>query len=341
MIVRFEKCELKIDEFHKEGIAQNDFVGTEKKVFELIEKWNAGETQFSFNTSGSTGKPKTILVSRKKIEYSANATMLKVDPLHDFKEALLCLNPEMIGGAMVVFRALIWNMNLIVIQPSSDPFNQIRKSKFDFASMVPMQIQNKSSDDLDLLGSILIGGAAPPSPIMTKYCKVYSTFGMTETVSHFALKEWNDEHYECIGDTQIEKQDDNSLTISGTLTDHKTLNTNDLIDFISPSEFKWLGRKDFIINSGGIKINPESVESKLNTVIDSSFLVSSIPDSKLGEMVVLIVEGKKRLIDVEGVDFEKFTQPKKVFFLSTFSYTKSGKIDRFKTRSKLISSLEE
>jgi O-succinylbenzoic acid--CoA ligase len=339
MIVQFEKCELKIDEIHKEEFSKKSFATHEYLIIKLIQKWLNNEQNFEFKTSGSTGKAKTILIDRKKIEYSCETTMNKLDPDHKFRSALLCINPEMIGGAMVIFRSLLRNLNLKVIKPSSTPFDGLDKTSFyDLVSLVPAQL-NTDPEYLNRFRTILIGGAGYNGQQPNTTSKMYSTFGMTETVSHIALRDLSTDYFECIGDLELKKRKDNRLEISGTITNNNHLITNDLIEFISSKKFRWLGRSDFVINSGGIKINPEEVESNLLIDRAERFIVSSLEDDKLGDKVILIIEGPKREIELDYSNIEKYKRPKEIHFLSNFAITPSLKIDRINTRELLVKKL--
>ncbi len=338
MVVRFEKCELKIDEIKKEEISSNFFGSHEQKVLELIKQWLVGEPYFTFKTSGSTGQPKTIKIDREKVEYSCKTTMDFLDPTSGFKFALLCLDPHMIGGAMVVFRALYRQLNLMVTAPTSNPWDTISSDQqFDLVSMVPLQVSSGTAEQLNQFDTILVGGADLGVVGFETKANIYATFGMTETVSHFALRKSDSEVYQCIGDAQIRDREDKKLEISGTLTNHKSLITNDLIEFISNNTFKWLGRVDFVINSGGVKVHPEVVERKLAPQMTHPFMVTSLPDKRLGEKVILIQESEtNREVDFSALD--KYERPRETYSLKQIERTPSGKIDRLKTRQLLLDS---
>lgn len=340
MIVQFEKCELKIDQIHKEEFSKESFTEHEKKVIELIQGWLKKELKFEFKTSGSTGKAKSIVIERKIIEYSCESTMSRIDPDRKFRTALLCLSADMIGGAMVVFRALQFGLNLTVLKPTSNPFDSLPdNSEYDLTSMVPMQLKGIKPSQLETFQCILVGGAPFHGKIENSRTKVYATFGMTETVSHFALRPIEKNEYECIGDAKIEERDDGKLSVVGTLTDHQRLVSSDMITFISKDRFRWLGRADFVINSGGVKINPEVVEEQLKRYFDRKFCISSLPDERLGEMIVLIVEGSPFELSFDTDTLEKYEIPKEVYFLDHFVLTDSQKIDRLKTKGQLIKQL--
>ncbi len=340
MVVRFEKCELKIDQIHKEEFSKESFASHENKVIELIQSWLRNDSHFTFKTSGSTGTAKTILIEREKVEYSCNATMEKLDPGRKFKSALLCISPEMIGGAMVVFRSLTRNLNLRVVKPSSNPLEQIEQTdKFDLTSLVPLQLDGMRGNQLDNFSCILVGGGSLDRINLKTSAQIYSTFGMTETVSHFALRLSDEEIYECVGDTQVETYKSDRLAVRGTITNHKLLVTNDLIEFISTKKFKWIGRSDIVINSGGVKINPEKVERILRSQLAGNFIVSYLKDSVLENKVILIVEGTPFEMELNFSNLEKYEKPKKIHFVDKFILTRSQKVDRIKTRERLLTSL--
>ena len=337
MVIQFEKCELKLDDIHKEEISSEKFAPHERTVIYHIKNWIGKVKFFQFNTSGSTGKPKTISIPRKKIEYSSSSTLERLDPDNNFTSSLLCINPEMIGGAMVVFRALIGNMNLKVIPPTANPFEALHKNDaYDLVSMVPVQMWQASVNQLNQFNVILVGGAYLGNVESPPATRVYATFGMTETVSHFALRDINEDYFECIGDVRLSKAPDNKLRIKGTITDNKLLETNDLIAFISDRKFKWTGRSDFVINSGGIKIIPELVESKLKIHSKNKFIISSLPDDRLDSRVVLLIEGQPDSYPVDFSNLEKYEKPKEVYFMPEFPLTASGKVDRIMTKNKLL-----
>ena len=128
------------------------------------------------------------------------------------------------------------------------------------------------------------------------------------------------------------------LEFKGTITDNKWLKTNDLGSIIESSIFKWIGRKDFIINSGGIKFNPETIEDKLTAIPKGSFLISSLPDKVFGEKIVLLLE-KAKPDNLDFSSLDKYERPKEVIENVTFIRTPSDKIDRIRTRELLISNL--
>lgn len=258
-----------------------------------------------------------------------------IDPKRELNNSVLCLDPRHIGGAMVIYRALIFNHHLRIVEPSSRPMTGLKSTEtFDLVSMVPMQFNNLTEEEINRFKVILIGGAPMPIRKANFRSRVFSTFGMTETVSHFALRKLDDDIYHTIGDSEVEVDAESCLKIKGSITDNKWLYTNDIIELISPHSFKWNGRKDFVINTGGVKVSPEVVEEKLKNKINGDFIIGSLPDKTLGQKVILICENEPHKIDFAELD--KYSQPKEVYFNQVLARTKSGKIDRPTSLKKLL-----
>ncbi|GAB4234384.1 MAG: AMP-binding protein [Ekhidna sp.] len=326
---------LKLDEIPKVNISNPNFTRTEKSALKLAKLWHEGASSFEFTTSGSTGKAKHITISRELIEYSTQATFAAIDPDHSIKTSLLCLNPSFIGGAMVVFRALIAKQDLYIIEPASQLTDAFKfRANYDLVSMVPLQFKSLPAHTIEQFGTILIGGAPMDTERKTYENNVYAAFGMTETVSHIALRKIDEELFSTTGDMEVSLSEDGCLRFKGTMTHNQWLETTDVGTCHNSHAFKWIGRKDFIINSGGIKLNPESIEAHLFPQINSPFIISSMPDNKLGEKVVLVIEGN-RPKELDLSPLPKFEKPKQVLENFKIPRTASGKMDRIKTKELL------
>lgn len=344
MLISFGKQKLTIGELKSGKISENILSEGEYKIAQIIMDWLNGQDQFTIRTSGSTGTPSQIYLSREKLTYSATTSMNYLDPKGNFKSVLLCISPDHIGGLMVLVRALIYDLDLHIIPPSTHLSETLRYHTFNLASLVPMQVQQilkQEANLLERLNVVLVGGA-PLLPddehqlAQLKNVKVYHTYGMTETASHVALKNVSqgDDFYETLGDIIIDQDEQNRLKLKGTITDHKWLQTNDVVEIIHPSAFKWLGRADFVINSGGIKVHPEIIERMLSDQLEIPYFVAGIPDERLGEKVVLIV-ASGTVPNVDFASIEKYHRPKEILTLEQFSYTQNGKLDRPATLKKL------
>lgn len=256
-----------------------------------------------------------------------------IDPEKRIGTSLLCLNPHYIGGAMVVYRSLICGHDLTMVEPTANLSIVLENEAFDLASMVPIQFNVLTSSQLDKVGTILIGGAPIDIQKTESRSNIFSTFGMTETVSHIALRPLNDVYFTTTGDAQVAVTGEGLLKIKGSITDHNWLTTNDIVELISTKQFKWVGRQDFIINTGGIKVNPEDIERQLKETLDEDFIIGSLPDDKLGNKIIFISSGNEQPVDFSRLG--KYHKPKATYFNQTIFKTDSGKIDRRKTLENL------
>ena len=333
----------------------NDFPEFAQAAFKFFKSWLEGEKTFSQSTSGSTGTPKLISIYRDQMEASSKATgaFFKTD---SNSKLLCCLNPAYIAGKMMLVRAMVWNCEIHLVEPSSTPLRKV-DSEVDFVAMVPLQVQASMEDEISIqklksIQNLIIGGA----PISAKLkaalvengIKAWQTFGMTETVSHIALAEIGNEEllYRVLPGVEIGQDQRGALWIKSEMSGPDPIQTNDLIELRSANSFVWQGRVDFVVNSGGIKLFPELIEQKAEGVIAEIF--AGIPyfffgekDELLGEKLVLFLETtesnsrlkilKERLSDVLG----KYELPKKIYFSPKFARTESGKIHRRETFTSL------
>ncbi|MGY0392582.1 AMP-binding protein [Bizionia sp. KMM 8389] len=313
----------------------------EVAIGQFLLDWLDTSTTISVKTSGSTGKPKTINVSKQAMVNSALTTgdFFNLKPKD---RALMCLPAETIAGRMMLVRAIILGLNLDVVPPKIQL--EINPSKtYQFAAMIPMQLQ----ENLDLLTSIqtIIVGGAPVSntlqnSIQNITSEVFETYGMTETVSHIAVKQIN--NFECDDDAcsffqvlpgiTISQDERGCLVIEASKLTEDKIVTNDVVKLHGELVFEWLGRIDNVINSGGVKVHPEVIETHLNKFLNSRYFVAGLSDTTLGERVVLVIEGELKELPKDVFSgLKKHEIPKDVFFVKQFSETNSGKIQRKKT----------
>jgi o-succinylbenzoate---CoA ligase len=330
------------------GINQNVF---EKKVLNFIRDWNSGKEQFVFNTSGSTGRPKTLSISREKMLLSARST-LQFLGLKEGK-CLLCLDPAFIAGAMMIVRAFIGRMDLIAVEPAANPLKEIPlDTVIDLCAIVPLQLAEIWNDPdsrkkFGKIRNVLIGGADLSEDLAGRMAgcsnRIYHTFGMTETVTHIALKklsgEMPDDHFQAVNGVEFSADDRGCLIIKGPITENKPLITNDRVELIDRKRFRWLGRIDHVINSGGIKIQLETLEKKIDVILKvnglkASFFLTGIPDEKLGEKLAIVFEtGRKKInkqqISVNLANALSFHEiPRSWHEVPAFVRTSTGKVNR-------------
>jgi len=259
----------------------------------------------ALRTSGSTGTPKTIWVERSRMEASARMTCGFLG-LKAGDTALQCLSTDYIAGKMMQVRAEVWQLNLITVPTDGHPLRTV-DTHIDFAAMVPLQVYNSLMVEeerrrlMDIRHLIIGGGAVHPDleeKLRDFPNAVWSTYGMTETLSHIALRRLNGNDrsawYTAMDGVEVTLSADGCLVIDAPAITATTLTTNDIAE-VNPEnsrQFRILGRKDNVVCSGGVKIQIEEVEAMLSGHIDCPFLVTKRPDRKFGEALVLVVEMK-------------------------------------------------
>ncbi len=316
----------------------------ETRIGAFILEWLNGSTKIDVKTSGSTGTPKTIAIQKKQMVNSAIATGTFFN-LKEGDTALLCLSAEYIAGKMMLVRAMVLGLAIDTIDPSALPL-ALNSQTYDFCAMVPLQLQ-KVLQQLHQFKTLIVGGAPMLQSLLSvlkdSSTNVYATYGMTETVTHIALKQISgvkDQQSQILNDVFIAlpnvtyTQDErNCLIIDAPNVADNLVVTNDVVELLSNTSFKWLGRFDNIINSGGVKLNPEIIEQKLSKIITTRFFVAGVADDRLGQRLILIVEGNqnaKALLQKLNAEstLSRFEFPKKVYTLPKFMETKTGKILR-------------
>jgi o-succinylbenzoate---CoA ligase len=331
----------------------------EKEVWSLAQQLlNPSITTFRIFTSGSTGKPKAITHSRQTLFSSAQMTCDALG-LKPGNSALLCLPVNGIGGMMMVVRCYINKMVLYCIQPSANPFLAIGyDSNIDFAAFTPMQFGNITSNAgffkrAETISNILLGGQDVSRELQNKVEKmnnhVFATFGMTETVSHIALKKLSGEnpykYYKALPGIEIDADERNCLIIKAPQLNQPHLITSDIIKKISDTEFEWLGRFDNVINTGGIKLYPEVIEQQLQPHIPISFFIAGLQHEKTGEKPVIVIE-KEKLSDAEIHTIktslnilDKISRPVEILLIPRFLRTETGKLLRAESLKHSIQTL--
>lgn len=324
-----------LDEKLPEFVSHSEF---HNDLFLFLKEWFSDSPTLKVQTSGSTGIPKEMLVEKSKMMQSAQLTCSFLN-LKKGDSVLLCMPLNYIAGKMVVVRALVSELDLYPILPSGNPLKNIHK-EFSFAAMIPLQVFNSLQSDtekkqLKNIKNLIIGGGSIDPQIEEAVKdfphKVYSTYGMTETLSHIALRQLNgkeaSDHYYPFDSVTLSLSEDNALIIDAPLVSNERLYTNDIVEIYEDKSFRIIGRKDNIINSGGVKIQIEEVETLLKPTLNHSFAITSLPDPKFGEIVVLATEKE---IDENLISnlLPVYSIPKKIINVSKIPLTETGKINR-------------
>ncbi len=350
---------------------QTNLSDYEKRVLRFCQQWLSGQETFTLNTSGSTGKPKAITITRAQMATSARLTGGALG-LQPGDRALVCLSADYIAGIMMLVRGFELGLHLTIIDPTGNPLAQFpTEAVFDFTAFVPLQLQEilTCSPDkaaiLNRMRGILVGGApisiALQAQLQPVTAPIYHTYGMTETVSHIALKRLNgpraSDYFVPFAGVELGLDERGCLTIKSPLTGGKKLYTNDLVELRPDGSFIWLGRIDNIINTGGVKVQVEKVETALEKFLyqyhngayaGRRFFVGPLKHPRFGQAVVAVIEGRpfdgekgllpdtKTLIHRQLSKWlTKYETPQEFYFLDQFSETPTGKIDRLANLKKI------
>lgn len=311
-------------------------------LYLFLNEWFDASPVITVHTSGSTGVPKELVVRKDRMMQSARLTCEFLN-LQAGDTALLCMNLRYIGAMMMVVRSLVAGLNLVVRPASGHPLSDV-EVPLKFAAMVPLQVYNtlrvpaerKRLEHTDIL--IIGGGAVDDSleaELKTIPIAAYSTYGMTETLSHIALRRLNGEAaskcYYPFPSVELSLSAENTLIVKAPLICDDVLQTNDIACLCSDGGFTIAGRKDNVINSGGIKIQAEEMENRLQPFIPVPFAVTAVPDPRLGQALTLLIAGKPDIKELENklqAVLETYYRPKHIFITELIPQTENGKIDR-------------
>lgn len=306
---------------------------------EFVSDWQSDSPTLLVHTSGSTGKPKPMLVEKRRMEASARITCGFLG-LRAGDTALLCMPLDFIAGKMVVVRSLVWGLRLMAVEPSGHPLKGLTESP-TFAAMVPMQVYNslKVEEERRLLRDIkhlIIGGGAINRDMAEALRgfpnAVWSTYGMTETLSHIALRRLSgaeaSEWYEPFDGVGVTTNANGCLVIDAPAVCAHPLVTNDIAE-IAPDgrRFRIRGRRDNVVCSGGLKLQIEEMEARLQPHLNVPYMISKRPDDKFGEAVVLlaVTDDMESVCEVCRKHMPRYEQPRYFLAVSELPMTPTGK----------------
>ena len=315
------------------------------EIHKLLSFWNSREDKITVHTSGSTGNPKKINIYKNQMIASAKNTLGYFD-IKDNSTFLNCLPMKYIGGKMMLIRAILSKSKILLYKPSVNPINQL-DTEIDFIALTTLQL-NYLLEKKHIFKKIklaIIGGGLVSENLISKIQNLttncFQTYGMTETISHIALRSLKNctikTPYKCLKDVKVGANNKNQLIINSKGLDIENLVTNDKVKILSNKEFLFLNRTDTIINSGGLKISPDEVENKiLKSLGDNNFFIDKIKNDKFGEEIILIAL-KKIKIDllIESINLikDKKIQPKKIYIVDKFIFNDNQKIDKLKSKN--------
>jgi O-succinylbenzoic acid--CoA ligase len=320
----------------------------ERDIGDFLIDWVSDRDHVVQQSSGSTGAPKPIRLLKEHMVHSARATG-EFMGLGPGSKAMVCLPMSAIAGKMMLVRAMVLGWDLYMVPPVSDPLREVSGS-FDFAAMVPLQVE-KSLKKLSRIGKLIVGGAPVLPALLARLPKkgpeIWQTYGMTETASHIALRKLQTvpagedpeavlPPYTAMEGIRLELDARGCLVIHAPGWSDHPITTNDLVALESETTFRWLGRIDHVVNSGGVKLMPDLLEIRMSPYLEHPFFLCGMDDATLGQKLVLFVEGPhdpkavRRALEESG-KFDKYELPREIYCVPSFAETMTGKVDRLKT----------
>ena len=289
-------------------------------------------------SSGSTGTPKEMFFNKAQLFRSAEITCEQFQ-LHKGDKILLCLPLSFVAGKMMVIRALHADLELLHVNPSSNPLAELNKS-IQFCALTPMQVGKiieHCPEKFNLIDSVIIGGGALPEHLIPELKKLntkfYKTFGMAETLTHFAVTDFDSNEYQILKGFEVSQLGSGQLVVQGSHVGQLT--TNDIVN-LNGRKFTWIGRVDNVINTGGVKVQAEVIEKKLSELLkDHNYFIAAAPDETLGSAVTLYVEGEPKQLNFDNLELSKFEIPRSVKWVGKFKRTHTNKIDKIATSASI------
>ena len=326
-------------------------------VLALARAWLQGETHFVLHTSGSTGTPQPVLLTRKQMIASANATLCYL-PIPAHMAFGVCVDVRFIGGMMQVIRALHAKRPLFVVSPSREALTQLPKGrKLGLVSVVPLQLHHLlSSNQSHCLSSCvitLVGGGMIPFQVEKQLkalpYSIYHSYGMTETASHVALRNLTqgEEGFRALPSVYLRRDAEGVLEVKGPMTHNKWVSTGDEVRIKKRNAFVWVGRRDAVVNTGGIKVNLDALNRQLGVFFEDigevrDYFTYGVPDEALGTKIVLVLEGAKgAMSDADLLTKLKahcapYHAPRVLYTTSQFVRTTSGKTNTHATAQAVL-----
>jgi o-succinylbenzoate---CoA ligase len=351
----FNKQKIELEQFLSFAKRGENPFGVDEEIICFLKDWLNNSETINLQTSGTTGIPKIIQREKQALRNSAKATINYFE-IKQNQNLLICLSAKYIAGKMMWVRALEAQTNIVLLSYKSDAISEFDIKlypKIDFAAMIPLQVYQgleveNADDKFKKISKIIVGGGDFNSDYLNKILQLetqfYHTYGMTETLSHIAIKkldkDFSNNYFEVLEGIKISTDEHNSLKIFAPKIYHEELITNDIVKIIDEKRFLWLGRFDNIINSGGVKLIPEQIEKKLHEIIKENFFIAALPHQLLGQQLVLYIESEKNTAEIisnysEKIKdkLDKFEIPKRIITLKKFIYTETGKIKKLETQN--------
>lgn len=310
-----------------------------ENLSEFLKQWNSPSDFIIAHTSGSTGAPKEIKLSKADMRASAHATN-EFFGLHNNSRAALPLSLDYIAGKMMAVRAVEGGYPLDMLPVSNNIRLPENGCRYSLIPVVPSQLPSliEHCEYSNRVENVLIGGARPDESLCRNLLgcgyKAFISYGMTETCSHVALADASDTDriYHAMPGITFDTENDGRLIIEAPHFSFRRLVTNDIIELVDRHSFRWCGRFDNVINSGGIKLFAEQLEKLYAPIlIDKDYYVVGRKHLKWGECVCLVIEEPadgKKIVDTLRSTLDHRLCPVIIEIVDVLPRTSNGKIIR-------------
>lgn len=280
----------------RENYAQDAYFSS---VLDFLECFLVSNSFVSY-TSGSTGDPKALEIDKIKAIESAHLSN-NFFRITNLTHLVLCLDIKYIGSKMLLIRAHLAGAKVEVVRPSLNFYSEVLIPVIDFISLTPIHVNHILENNPQFFSKVktcLIGASGVSRELEDKILGLnlttvfYESFAMTETISHFAVRSIsrNDAYFECLEGFEVNVNTMDCLEVYHPFILPEKVVTNDIIDCINSSNFIFLGRKDHLINTGGLKINPEKLEKEWSLFLPFKFILAGEDDPVLGQRTIMVLE---------------------------------------------------
>lgn len=306
---------------------------------DFIAQWLSDAPCVVAHTSGSTGAPKQIRLLKSDMIASARATNAFFG-LGPGSLAALPLSAEYIAGKMMIVRGIVGGYRVVRLPVSNTVVLPDDGSVFDLVPIVPTQAPGllEHPEYARRIRNLLVGGAMPEADVLRRLCRAgfnaWISYGMTETCSHVALARADDASltFHAMPGVSFATAGGGRLVVRAPAFSFGELTTNDVVELHGPGAFRWRGRADNVINSGGLKLHPEELERLYAPFLPGrAFYVAGRPDRKWGRVAALVVEGdidSDAILDTLRRNIPHRLCPKRLEAVPAIPRTPNGKIKR-------------
>ncbi len=312
--------------------------------FQLLVKNNGS---LEVKTSGTTGIPKTMRIGREDLVQSARLTA-ETFGLQENDRVLHCVPSNFIAGKMMLVRAMALGLDMHIMNPRGSVLGNLNtEDRFRFAAMIPVQLHRAIQEERERVERqfemILLGGGpvsmALAEDVRELNVQVFQGYGSTETVTHVAMRRLNgptrSDRYHAIGKVHFGQDDRGCLIVYTPHLSTRAHITNDLVDLVDEHTFRWRGRFDNVILTGGKKVFPEQLEERTGGLLPYPHFFMPIPDDRLGQAIALVIETQEEDPNVVNEVIEILTRvldphemPRRISATRMIQRTKTGKMIR-------------